>query len=161
MDEKLEINCAAVGARLYFDEAAEWEAAKEAATAAGNMERAHVCATNAEANRVAGRNALLQAGLPADQAATIEPVRLVKLTAEDVALAVTDAAAGVVSAMAAVRSHRDALLGLCDWVELPTNKDRLTAAGTMDAWLTYRQALRDFPGTVGDPLNPPVWPVAP
>ena len=89
MDEKLEINCAAVGARLYFDEAAEWEAAKEAATAAGNMERAHVCATNAEANRVAGRNALLQAGLPADQAATIEPVRLVKLTAEDVALAVT------------------------------------------------------------------------
>ncbi len=48
------------------------------------------------------------------------------------------------SAMAQLRSNRNALLSQCDWTQLsdsPVDKA---------AWANYRQALRDFPSTVAD-----------
>jgi Phage tail assembly chaperone protein len=57
----------------------------------------------------------------------------------------------------ALRSQRDALLAASDWRVLPYSP--LTSE-KQAAWVTYRQALRDLPGSVTDPLNP-VWPPVP
>lgn len=55
----------------------------------------------------------------------------------------------------AVRAHRSALLAACDWTQLP---DVPTA--TREAWVPYRQRLRELPEQSGYPevVN---WPVPP
>ena len=57
------------------------------------------------------------------------------------------------SAMSQLRGTRNELLKQCDWTQIPdctlTNKI---------AWMTYRQALRDFPATVSDARLPVEWP---
>ncbi|MVT36771.1 hypothetical protein GO497_02755 [Acidovorax citrulli] len=55
-----------------------------------------------------------------------------------------------------VRARRDELLRACDWRVLP---DAPTPADMRQAWLDYRQALRDVTGQ-GDP-RAIEWPVAP
>jgi len=59
-------------------------------------------------------------------------------------------------AWAAVRAERDVRLQACDWRVLP---DSPTPGGMRQAWLDYRQALRDVTGQ-GDP-RAIVWPAAP
>ena len=63
----------------------------------------------------------------------------------------------IAQAWVALRSRRDGLLVLSDWTMLPdapvTDAQRL-------AWAGYRQALRDLPDGITDPLHP-VWPEAP
>ena len=56
------------------------------------------------------------------------------------------------SAMAQLRADRNQRLAVCDWTQI--------ADCTVDkqAWATYRQALRDFPGTVSDARVPVEWP---
>lgn len=56
------------------------------------------------------------------------------------------------SAMSQLRAQRNQLLAACDWTQI--------ADCTVDkqAWATYRQALRDFPGTVADARLPVEWP---
>ena len=44
-----------------------------------------------------------------------------------------------------IRNRRDALLAQSDWTQ---NSD---VPADVDAWKTYRQALRDMPGNVSDP----------
>jgi Phage tail assembly chaperone protein len=56
-----------------------------------------------------------------------------------------------------LRTQRDTLLAASDWRVLPYSP--LTSE-EQAAWVTYRQALRDLPGSVQDPLNP-VWPPVP
>lgn len=62
-------------------------------------------------------------------------------------------------ALTVIKAQRDALLGSSDWTDLPhapLTDDQKTE------WLTYRQALRDWPDQDGfDPLDPPAWPVIP
>ena len=55
--------------------------------------------------------------------------------------------------MSNLRQKRDALLAATDWRLL---SDQTPSA----AWLTYRQALRDLPANIVDPLNP-IWPTEP
>ena len=43
-----------------------------------------------------------------------------------------------------IRSQRDQLLAACDWM---ANSDVTMS----DAWVTYREALRDLPSTESDP----------
>lgn len=57
----------------------------------------------------------------------------------------------------AVRLLRDQLLRDSDWAVLPDTPPAKTA---LDAWKTYRQALRDIPQTYGRPADV-VWPEAP
>jgi hypothetical protein len=54
---------------------------------------------------------------------------------------------------AIVRSRRDLLIEQTDWRALPDVPGR-------DAWLSYRQALRDIPQQAGFPRNV-VWPTKP
>jgi Phage tail assembly chaperone protein len=61
------------------------------------------------------------------------------------------------AAWSQLRSQRDSLLAASDWRVLPYSP--LTSE-EQAAWVTYRQALRDLPGSVQDPLNP-VWPSPP
>lgn len=59
-------------------------------------------------------------------------------------------------ALEGIRQKRDSLLKESDYVDLPnTPLDPEVKA----QWITYRQQLRDFPGTC-DPVNP-VWPEKP
>lgn len=55
-----------------------------------------------------------------------------------------------------VRSQRQALLAACDWVVLP---DSSVSQAQREAWVAYRQVLRD----ITDQPDPRaiVWPVAP
>jgi hypothetical protein len=57
-----------------------------------------------------------------------------------------------------LRRTRDAKLQACDYTQLPdvplTDEKRAE-------WVTYRQQLRDYMGTVVDPFNPPAWPIPP
>ena len=57
----------------------------------------------------------------------------------------------------AVRLLRDQLLRDSDWAVLPDTPPAKTA---LDAWKTYRQALRDLPQTYERPADV-VWPEAP
>jgi Phage tail assembly chaperone protein len=61
------------------------------------------------------------------------------------------------AAWSQLRTQRDTLLAASDWRVLPYSP--LTSE-EQAAWVTYRQALRDLPGSVQDPLNP-VWPTSP
>jgi hypothetical protein len=54
-----------------------------------------------------------------------------------------------------LRIKRNELLRMCDWTQLPDISDL-----DKQAWVVYRQALRDLPANTQDPANP-VWPVVP
>ena len=56
-----------------------------------------------------------------------------------------------------LRTQRNSLLTQSDWRVLPFAP--LTPE-TQQAWVTYRQALRDLPGVTSDPTSP-VWPASP
>ena len=60
-------------------------------------------------------------------------------------------------AWAAIRTERNQRLASTDWTQLP---DVTLSDDAKQAYRTYRQALRDFPSSTTDPLNPD-WPVAP
>ena len=56
-----------------------------------------------------------------------------------------------------LREERNRRLTQCDWVLMP---DVVMTEEVKQAWLDYRQALRDLPANTVDPENP-VWPQAP
>lgn len=56
-----------------------------------------------------------------------------------------------------VRAQRDALLSASDYTQLP---DMPLSTEIRAAWASYRQALRDLPGTYAD-ASEIAWPVAP
>lgn len=58
-----------------------------------------------------------------------------------------------------LRAERDQRLRASDWTQLADAV--LPGTSTLAQWATYRQALRDWPATVTDPLNPPPWPTEP
>ena len=53
-----------------------------------------------------------------------------------------------------LRRQRNKLLKASDWSVLPDSK------ADIDAWKSYRQALRDLPESVTDPLDA-IWPTKP
>ena len=57
-----------------------------------------------------------------------------------------------------LRRKRDSILEKTDKYTVPDYPHPTPEA--RQAWLDYRQALRDLPSTTGDPANP-VWPVPP
>jgi hypothetical protein len=59
-------------------------------------------------------------------------------------------------AMANVRKHRNALLYMCDWTQLP---DAPLSAHERAVWAQYRQTLRDLPQSVI--WNETQWPEPP
>jgi|APGre2960657404_1045060.scaffolds.fasta_scaffold01791_5 hypothetical protein len=61
------------------------------------------------------------------------------------------------SAFQAMRKKRNELLQQCDWVFIA---DSQVSIEQQDQWRQYRQALRDLPSNVNDPLNV-VWPIQP
>ena len=89
--QKVTINCAAWGARALFQDAMEWRVKAEDAEAAGDPVAAGHYTHQAEACRTAGRNSLIQAGLP--DADSVEPETRTDLTAAELAQRVLDAAA--------------------------------------------------------------------
>lgn len=58
----------------------------------------------------------------------------------------------------ALRAKRNALLGECDWTQVA---DAPLTAEKKAAWLAYRQALRDLPGSVVDVWGAVAWPERP
>jgi hypothetical protein len=64
--------------------------------------------------------------------------------------------------MAYIRKVRDALLDDTDWTQMPDNP---LAPEVKAAWATYRQQLRDFPGSLtlqeGDTIESISWPLRP
>jgi len=153
--EKLTIDCAAWGARAFFDEASGWQVEAEAARELGDDPRANVCARNAESCRTAGRNALIAAGLP--DAETIEPESRTPLTDEEMVQRGKDEAEALEATWSALRARRDALLAASDWTQLPGAP--ITAA-QKKRWDAYRQALRDLPAGLVTPQDPQ-WPEPP
>lgn len=65
------------------------------------------------------------------------------------------AAGAAIVASAMLRNERNRRLLACDWTQLPDVPEAIR-----DAWLDYRQALRDLPDQVADPANPD-WPPRP
>lgn len=61
------------------------------------------------------------------------------------------------SAWAALRADRDKRIAASDWVIL---RNLETSDPVPQAWLDYRQALRDLPENTDDPASP-IWPEAP
>ena len=57
------------------------------------------------------------------------------------------------SAMAQLRSTRNALLLACDWTQMAD-----CSISKKTEWATYRQTLRDFPTTVSDARTTIDWP---
>jgi len=57
----------------------------------------------------------------------------------------------------ALRSQRDTLLTQSDWRVLPFAP---LSPEAQQAWVTYRQALRDLPGGTSDPTQV-TWPIVP
>lgn len=62
------------------------------------------------------------------------------------------------NAMNSIRSIRNNKLLMSDFSQLP---DVPFTEVQRAAWVTYRQALRDYMSLVTDPFNPPAFPVAP
>lgn len=56
-----------------------------------------------------------------------------------------------------VRKDRAEMLSRCDWTQMP---DAPLTAEQKQAWLDYRQALRDLPTQPGFPWDV-TWPTAP
>jgi hypothetical protein len=67
------------------------------------------------------------------------------------------AASDLANAWAAMRNQRNALLSACDWTQMA---DSPCSPQLKSNWATYRQALRDLPGSVQDPSQI-VWPSPP
>jgi len=63
---------------------------------------------------------------------------------------------GIATTMDSVRVKRDALLKDSDWAIISD----ATPKPSKEAWLTYRQALRDLPQTFEDPSEV-IWPEKP
>ena len=59
--------------------------------------------------------------------------------------------------MDSLRDLRNFKLRECDWVVM---SDVVMTEETKQAWLDYRQALRDLPANTADPENP-IWPTPP
>ena len=59
--------------------------------------------------------------------------------------------------MDSLRDLRNFKLRECDWVLMP---DVVMTEEVKQAWLDYRQALRDLPANTSDPSNP-IWPEPP
>jgi len=70
-------------------------------------------------------------------------VSVVTMTDEEIASAKA-------SALSQIRSQRDRLLSACDWTQLPD-----VNFAKKDDWKTYRQTLRDLPGTIT--TDPRTW----
>lgn len=68
-------------------------------------------------------------------------------------------AAAAERALVSLRAQRDILLAQSDIYVLPDRWDSYTSIQKTQ-WATYRQALRDLPDNIADPLNPE-WPVKP
>lgn len=149
--KKLVVNCAAWGARAYFQDAAVWSEKADDARVAGDAAFAAHCEAQAEACRTAGRNGLLAAGLPDDP--DIIPEAYVELTPDEVEQRKVDEIQAVQAAWRDLRVQRNARLAACDWTELPSAKAKAD-------WAAYRQALRDLPAGVSDPFNVE-WPEPP
>jgi hypothetical protein len=66
-------------------------------------------------------------------------------------------AAKTAQAWQELRARRNALLATSDWTQL---QDARLSLEKKQAWVDYRQALRDLPETVTDPMAV-VWPLAP
>ena len=71
-------------------------------------------------------------------------------------LTASEIEANTESQWAKIRSQRDTLLQACDWTQLP---DVPLDSKTKEAWVLYRQALRDVTSQA-DPYNIE-WPIAP
>lgn len=61
------------------------------------------------------------------------------------------------AAWASLRAERDRLIAATDWMVL---RNLETSEPVPQAWLNYRQTLRDLPITTADPINP-AWPEPP
>ena len=83
---------------------------------------------------------------PYDDGEFVSIVQVESLTAEEIQSAKD-------SAMAQLRSTRNALLTACDWTQIPDCTIPKKAE-----WATYRQTLRDFPATVSDARAAVTWP---
>ena len=95
-----------------------------------------------------------------DDRVTLDGVEWVGV-ADLAALGISDDAGGtevLEARLRGVRQRRDALLTACDWTQLP---DAPVSDAQRTAWRTYRQALRDLPEGVSDPLGQLDWPVPP
>jgi len=68
----------------------------------------------------------------------------------------TKVQAKLAQAWADLRAQRNARLAACDWTQLP---DAHLSQDKKDAWAEYRQALRDLPQKVTDPMNV-TWPLS-
>jgi len=55
-----------------------------------------------------------------------------------------------------IRQSRNDLLAACDWTQLP---DVVLTENQKNAWIKYRQELRDFPETCD--VQNPIWPIKP
>lgn len=151
------INVAAQVAASYFREADAWRTKGSPL----NEQRA-LDAANAMLERE-GIKSREEAELRASESVPFTVEEEAARDAEEAAIA----AAAPENALRAIRQKRNALLHACDWTQLPdapasslgVKADGITPATVAD-WAAYRQALRDYPGTVVDPLNPPPWPKA-
>lgn len=79
----------------------------------------------------------------------VSTVQVTELTAEEIQAAKD-------SAMAQLRGTRNNLLTQSDWTQIPD-----CSISKKIEWMTYRQALRDFPATVADARLPVEWPHSP
>ena len=87
----------------------------------------------------------------------------VEMTAEEIAERLAEETAWKAKAsdraLRQLRIDRDVLLAQTD-INVIADRWAAMSAETQTAWATYRQALRDFPASTSDLLNP-VWPVKP
>ena len=63
--------------------------------------------------------------------------------------------AKIAQAWTDLRTRRNQLLAACDWTQLPD------ARVDKDAWVEYRQRLRDLPEMLTSPTDSVEWPTAP
>lgn len=152
------INVAAQVAASFFREADEW--------------RTKGSPLNEQKALDAGNAMLEREGITSRADGEARASESVPFTAEEEAARdAEEAAIGAAApenALRAIRQERDALLASSDWTQLPDvpasslglKADGITPATVAD-WAAYRQALRDYPGMVVDPLNPPPWPKPP
>lgn len=84
----------------------------------------------------------------------VEPV--IDMAGYPAALAAVEAAR-LADQWAAMRAERNRRLAACDWTQM---LDAPLVSAQRDAWLAYRQALRDMPAVAVSPTEF-VWPVPP
>ncbi len=81
-----------------------------------------------------------------DDGAFVSVVQVADMSAEEIQAAKD-------SAMAQLRATRNALLLACDWTQIAD-----CTIPKKTEWATYRQTLRDFPGTISDARATVTWP---